>query len=230
MTILVVVIGIVIVITVVVVGVVGALATSRRREGLEAAAAARGWSYSPERDHEVALYFSFLDETREIGGHNPYALDVIRGQWNGWTVMAFSHHAETWDRDADGNRDIDHHWHAVVALQLPIPAPLPELTVAPWGLFGQVGAFLVDDNVEFPHAPEFAKVYRVRSASPRLAYDVCHPAMVHYLLANPRTTLELEGHWLATIERGHLQPNDLDRRLAQLGHLASLLPPQVIPR
>lgn len=209
--------------------IVGAVWNRRRRSGLQAAVTAREWSYSPQVDRTVARHFSFLNELSE--GRNRYATDVIRGTWNRWPIIAFSHHHETGSVHDIGDRDSkDHHrWTAVVALQLPTSIS-PELTIAPKGLFGGLGKLFSDNDVELPHAPQLLQAYRVRTSYAPFAEQVCHPAMVSYLLANPGTSLEIERDWLATFERGRLHERDLDRRLAALGELVALLPVNVRER
>lgn len=207
--------------------IIGAVLNSKRQGGLRTATTAREWSYSPQRDRTVSRHFRFLNEISE--GRNRYATDVIRGRWNRWPIIAFSHHHEDWNSRSSHNQGgstTDHTWTSVVALQLPT-ATSPELTITPKGLFGGLGKLFSDNDVELPHAPQLLQAYRVRASYAPFAEQVCHPAMVAYLLANPGTSLEIERDWLATFERGRLHERDLDRRLATLGDLVALLPANV---
>lgn len=72
------------------------------------------------------------------------------------------------------------------------PWPSPSLLVRPEGLFDKLkGAFGFDD-IDF-ESSEFSKRFYVQSDDKRFAYDVLHPRMMEFLLAERPPMLDLEG-------------------------------------
>jgi hypothetical protein len=72
------------------------------------------------------------------------------------------------------------------------PWPSPTLLVRPEGLFDKLkGAFGFDD-IDF-ESVEFSRKYYVQSNDKRFAYDVLHPRMMEFLLAETPPMLDLEG-------------------------------------
>lgn len=193
----------------------------RRRATWGAWATERQWTYSSERDRSVSASFQFLDRLRR--GKKRYAKDVIRGTWRNRPMIAFSYHYETESRDSEGNRNTTSHWLAVVALNVDRHRHFPELSVVPENVFRRIGSLFTNSDIDF-ESIEFSKRYEVRSDDKKFAYDVCHPRMIEYLLANPRTTFELEGQWIATVESKKLKLEQIEPHLDRLDTIVSLMP------
>lgn len=102
------------------------------------------------------------------------------------------------------------------------PWPSPTLLVRPEGLFDKMkGAFGFDD-IDF-ESIEFSKRFYVQSDDKRFAYDVLHPRMMEFLLAERPPMLDLEGGALCVSDgqrrwdpAGFRAKVDLVRRFCEL--------------
>ncbi|MEM7339405.1 MAG: hypothetical protein AAF467_12205 [Actinomycetota bacterium] len=184
-------------------------------------AAERGWSYSHERDRSVSASFQFLDRLRR--GNKRYAKDVMRGVWRDREMIAFTYHYETESTDSEGNRTTTSHWLNVVALKVDQHRHFPELSVVPENVFRRIGNLFTNNDIDF-ESIEFSKQYEVRADDKKFAYDVCHARMIEYLMANPRTTFELEGQWIATVDTNKLKLDRIEPSLDHLDNIVALLP------
>lgn len=218
-------VGVVLILLLAVVAVIGLAylwwrLEQKRRAQWAAFAQSRGWSYSHEKDRGLADSYQFLEELRR--GRNRYAVDVFRGPWHERPMIAFSYHyAET--RGSGDDRRTKHYWLSVVSFRIVDDRHFPELTIIPETMLGRFGNLFVKRDIDF-ESVEFSRMFDVRSADKRFAYDVCHPRMMEYLLQVPGTTLELEGQWIATIHDDKLDLETLDWRLNHLANIANQLP------
>jgi hypothetical protein len=203
--------------------VAGAIAAARaarkRREALAQLAARLGLRFEPDNDYALSEDFEFLNKLRQ--GSNRYAFNQLSGDYRGHEVKVFDYHFETYSSDSKGRRQTHHHYCSFFMLRL--PRSFPEVTVVREGLFSKIAQALGYDDIDFESA-EFSRKYCVRSPDKRFAYDVCHPRLIEYLLANPDLTLEIEGPVLALAFPSRLQPEQTESNLERLVALRELLP------
>lgn len=196
-----------------------ARAARKRREALAQLAARLGLSFSPDQDRDWARRFAFLDKLAQ--GSNRYAFNVLRGGLAGHEVVAFDYHYETHSTDSKGHSQTHHHY--VSFFMLFLPRAFPELTIGREGFWSKLAQALGYDDIDFESA-EFSRVFCVRSKDKRVAYDVCHPRFIEYLLANRDLTIEIEGDVLALAFGGRLAPDQIERNLGRLVTLRNLFP------
>lgn len=182
----------------------------KRIAALSAEAAAAGLALTVGRNYALVSQFGVLNALDD--GENRYAETVIDGTYNGNAVLCFDFHYETYSTDSKGNRQTNHHWHHVYSLTL--PKRFPELRIGRENIFTKIGKVFGYPSIDFESA-EFSRTFLVQSRDKKFAYDVCHPRMMEFLLANKDLTLELDGTILAAIfsykmKAGELAPN-LDR-------------------
>lgn len=213
----------VLLIPVAIIGVVGIFyllhrVEQQRRARWRTACDARGWSYQPDRDRQIARYFEFLNGLGT--GRDRYAEDVIRGEEGGRQFCAFSYHYETTEGHGDERRTVDH-WLSVVAVQL--ERPFPELLIAPEHFGKRLLHKFTGSDIDF-ESHEFSRRFEVKCRDRKFAYDFCNPAMMEYLLAHPTSNIEIDGHWMATIGDDNLQFAHIQPAINHLLNARDLMP------
>ncbi len=196
----------------------GRIAERQRREALAALAARLGLRFSEEHDHGTAERLNFLRKLDE--GSNRYLYNRLSGDFQGHEVMASDFHYETYSHSKNGRRT--HHHHLSV-LTLRLPRSFPELLITPEGVFSKIAQALGYDDIDFESA-EFSRTFCVRCGDKKLAYDVCHPQMMEYLLARRDLAIEFEGNVLALAFDSCLEVPQIEPRLQQLVEIRRLLP------
>jgi hypothetical protein len=136
--------------------------------------------------------------------------DVLCGHWQGHEVYVLV------SRSAAGTLFFVEH-----------PGDLPGLVIEPRGPGWNTDLVRGSRQVELDSAA-FAKAFIVRSRTPKLAYDICHPRMVEYLLATGDVAVHIVGNCLAL--RGRHKDDcdsdieDIPKRLTQLVEIRKLMP------
>jgi hypothetical protein len=195
-------------VVIVIAGIVfNVLAAKKRREELAALAARLGFAFDSEEDYALADRYEFLDRLNR--GSNRYAFNVLRGNHAGHEVVAFDYHYETHSTDSKGKRQTHHHYLSILILLL--PRSLTELTIAREGWGSKIAQAFGYDDIDFESA-EFSRSFCVRSKDKQLAYDICNPQMMEYLLA------------LALAFDGQLAVTEIEHNLKRLVRLRELLP------
>jgi hypothetical protein len=114
-----------------------------------------------------------------------------------------------------------HHFSYLIAHP---PWPSPSLLVRREGVLDKLkGAFGFDD-IDFESA-EFSRRFWVQSSDKRFAYDVLHPRMMEFLLAERPPTLDLEGGALCISDgQRRWQPAEFRRQVDFLRRFCELWP------
>ena len=202
--------------------IVGILREKKRREAMTALAARLGLMFCPQKDHELARRYGFLD--RLCQGSNRYAYNTVSGTYEGEDVLAFDFHYETYSSDSKGRRQTHHHHFSFFILSLPVS--FPELTVVREGIFSKIAQAVGYDDIDF-ESHEFSRKYCVRSRDKKFAYDICNPRMIEYLLANRDLALEIEGRALGIGFNSRLDAGGVEDNLRRLVELRRLIPDYV---
>lgn len=204
---------------VIVAAVCAARAARKRREELSALAARLGLAFNPENDRDLAARFGFLDKLAQ--GSNRYAFNVLSGHFQEQPVLVFDFHYETHSTDSKGHRHTHHHYFSCFVLLL--PSSFPELRITREGLFSKIAQAFGYDDIDFESA-EFSRCFCVRSKDKKFAYDVCHPQMMEYLLANRDLSVEIEARALALAFDSRLSAAQIEFNLQRLLEIRSRLP------
>jgi len=72
------------------------------------------------------------------------------------------------------------------------PWPTPALLIRPEGVFDKLAGAFGFDDIDF-ESVEFSKRFYVKSADKRFAYDVIHPRMMEFLLAERPPMIDIEN-------------------------------------
>lgn len=204
---------------IIVIAVFSAIAAKKRREALAALAGSLGLQFDPQKDRSIDNRYRFL--TKLNRGSNRYARNKLTGTYRGHEVEVFDYHYETYSNDSKGSRQTRHHHFSYFILHL--PQRFPELTITREGLLSKIAQAVGFDDIDFESA-EFSKRFCVRSADKKFAYDICHPRMMEYLLANDDLSLEIEEHCLATFFHGRLAAPKIAANLDRLVQVRELFP------
>lgn len=108
------------------------------------------------------------------------------------------------------------------------PWQTPPLLIRPEGMFDKiVGAFGFDD-IDF-ESVEFSKRFYVKSTDKRFAYDVLHPRMMEFLLAEQPPMIEVEDGALCLSDGSRRwEPDEFRRWLAFLQKFDDLWPRHLV--
>ena len=193
----------------------------RRRRAFRHLAERLGLAYA-ERDDLRARRLEFLT----FLNRGVIARNMVAGTHDGWVVRMFD--AETGSRPFVLSRTRP---DAFTCLVLEHEGHFPRLLISPRDPGWHVALPLTGDDVELESA-EFTQLFRVRSKDRKLAYDVCHPRMMRYLLAHQDLVVEIARNCLvvrvarrvARCKAGLLPVRDIAARLRQLVEIRNLLP------
>ena len=211
---------VIVLIALVVVGaIVAARAAARRRNALAELAARLGLAFDPARDHALPKRFPFLERLQQ--GSDRYAFNRLNGLYGGHEVLVFDYHYETYSHDSKGHSQTHHHYFSFFMLFL--PRSCPELTIVREGWGSKLAQALGYDDIDFESA-EFSRKFCVRSTDKRFAYDICHPRLMEYLLANDDLALEIEAEVLAIGFPKRLEPEAVAFNLGRLRAIRDLFP------
>ena len=181
----------------------------------ELAVALKFDEFIPGRDEGFAMGWGFL--SRLARGRDRYAFNILRGKYQEQSLFVFDYHYET---GSDKNK-VNHN---LTILMLVVKEVFPQLTIGPEDLGGRIaGAFGVADDINFESA-EFSRIFSVRSADKKFAYDVCHAQMIQYLLANRDLRIEIQGPVILLAFDPLLPVGRIEFNLQRLAEIRSLLP------
>lgn len=165
----------------------------------------RGWHYT-ERDRGLA--------TRFVGtpfgeGHGRDARHALRGSHRGHEMLAFEYSYKETTGSGD-DRKTETYRYTVVSIGL--PAPMPTLQVNREGLGRKLLGFVGVRDLQL-ESEEFNKAFHIRAENDKFAYDVLHPRMMEWMLADERalsTPFRFERGDLVTWQEGRIDVSDVD--------------------
>ena len=207
----------------IVLGIFGYIQEQKRIAALVEEAQRLGLHFRKGKDRSLGRRYDFLDKLRS--GSNRYAQNVLSGAYQQQPVEVFGYHYETHSTDSKGRRQTHHHYLHVTALTMEYL--FPELRIYPESFFSKIGQALGFDDIDF-ESVEFSKKFVVKSTDKKFAYDICHTRMMEFLLKHPQICLEIEGHTLALIYNGKLDPARIKSQLELLLNIRALFPAYIL--
>jgi hypothetical protein len=150
------------------------------------------WRFDPSSD------YSFDNEHSEFSvfqhGSNRYSYNTLVGtiQANGdaWPAQMGDYHYKTESSDGK-NTQTEHHRFSYLLVTLPYPSS-PDLRIRREGFFDTLAHAFGFSDINFESA-EFSKRFDVKSSDKKFAYDVIHPKMMEFLMADDPPTIEISG-------------------------------------
>jgi len=187
-----------------------------------ALATERGWRYT-ERDRGLANRFT---GTPFGEGHGRDARHVLRGSFRDREVLAFEYSYKETTGSGNDRRTETYH-HTVVSIGL--PAPKPTLQVNREGLGRKLLGFVGVRDLQL-ESEEFNKTFHIRAEDDKFAYDVLHPRMMEWMLADQRAMsipFRFERGDLVTWNEGKIDVSEVDWMLNYVCDVLERVPPFV---
>ena len=104
------------------------------------------------------------------------------------------------------------------------PWQTPPLLIRREGVFDKLASAFGFDDIDF-ESDEFSRRFYVKSTDKRFAYDVLHPRMMEFLLAEPPPMLDLEGGALCVSDgERRWDPAGFERQIAFVRKFCELWP------
>jgi hypothetical protein len=196
----------------------------QRQQELAAFAAELGWQFDPEKDRSHDdQYPQFSAFTQ---GHSRYAYNTFLGSIDvvgrAFPVKMGDYHYQETSTDSKGKSTTHTYTFSYLIVRLPYHG-LPDLFIRREGIFDAVKRAFGFDDIDFESA-EFSKRFYVKSSDKRFAYDVIHPAMMEYMLANEPPTIEIAGDCCCLANRYDWSPADFRRFLETARRFFELWP------
>jgi hypothetical protein len=171
-------------------GVLAWRAHRARLAALQALADELGFAFDPgeDRDHDDQ-YAQFAIFRR---GHSRKAFATLHGAMELFgrrcRVLAGDF---SYEEDSGSGKDSSTTTYTFSFVIVHPPWPSPSLVVRPEGLFDKLKGALGFDDIDF-ESEAFSRAFWVQSDDKRFAYDVLHPRMMEFLLAERPPMLEIE--------------------------------------
>jgi hypothetical protein len=182
-------------------------------------AGARGWSYV-ERDDGLEDRFLGAPFGR---GHGRRVRHVLTGEHRGRRVLVFEYTYKESEGSGDDRRTRTYH-HTVASLSTPLPKPT--LEVGREGLGRRLLGFVGVRDLQL-ESEEFNKAFHIRTEDDKFAYDVLHPRMMEWLLADGRALdipFRFERGDLMTFDREEIETAKVDGMLDYLCDVIDRVP------
>ena len=182
----------------------------KRRLALGVLARKLGMSFDSEKRHGLAeqLGSRFATLTQ---GSNRYAYNILAGGHRDHSVVLFDFHHETYSTDSKGNRQTHHHQRSFVTIEHDVD--LGAMEARPEHFFDKIKGFFGFDDIDFESA-EFSKAYYVKAKDRKLAYDLFHPTMIEFMLANKGLKVTTwVHHALFRYGSGRMKPLEIEKTL-----------------
>jgi len=150
------------------------------------------WQFDSDSDYSVDDEFSQFSVF--CHGTARYAYNTLRGsiELDGrhWPVRMGDYHYQTTSSDGKRTQTHDHHF-SYLLVELPYVS-LPDLRIRREGIFDALANAFGFGDINF-ESSEFSKRFHVKSSDKKFAYDVIHPGMMEFLLAEAPPTIEIDG-------------------------------------
>ena len=201
--------------------VFGYVQAKRRREGMAAFAAGRGWVYS---ESDASLLERFEGEPFGVG-EDREATNVIRGTAHDRPMVAFdySYVTTSTSTDANGHSRTERHTHPFSVVAVNLGAVMPALSVTPEGMISRFFGRLTNSDIEL-ESEDFNRAFRVTCPNRRFASDVLHPRMMELLLQWPELAWRFDADSLLAVRAGSHDVAEIDAKLAALDAILDNVP------
>ena len=212
------------VLTLIVVGAIRAHRLEQERlRGLQQLADELGLTFDPthDQDHD--------DEYAQFGifrrGHSRVAKNTLRGRLplfgTACTVCAGDFRYKETRQSGKDRKTSTYRFSYVIVHP---PWAVPPLVIRREGVFDRIAGAFGFDDIDF-ESEAFSRRFYVQSPDRRFAYDLLHPRMMEFLLAEQPPMLELERGALCLADGSRRwSPDEFRQQLAFLRRFADLWP------
>lgn len=209
------------VVLVIVVIVMSAIAAKKRREGMAALAAQRGWSYVERNDRWCD---AFQDSPFGMG-HNRKATNVLTGEFDGRPFVTFDYVYYTTETSTDSegrttSREVSHPY-GISGIDM--GASFPQLEVTPEGMFGRFIGRVTNRDIEL-ESEDFNRAFTVTCPDRKFASDVLHPRMMELLMQWQKSAFRFDRRWILDAESGQVGLEEIVPRLERIDAIVDQVP------
>ncbi|MEJ7794644.1 MAG: hypothetical protein WKF50_03765 [Nocardioides sp.] len=215
--------GIVVLVVVlfIVIAVMSAIAAKKRREGIAALAAQRGWTYVQRDDRWCD---AFQDSPFGIG-HNRKATNVLTGEFDGrpFVSLDYVYYTTETSTDSEGRTTTREVSHPYGVAGLDMGAAFPALEVTPEGMFGRFVGRLTNIDIEL-ESEDFNRAFTINCPDRKFASDVLHPRMMELLLQSQDAAFRFDRRWILDCEDGQVALEEIEPRLQRIDSIVDQIP------
>ena len=187
----------------------------KRTEALQNVAATFGLQFSVAPP--LGFVAGFGDLHLFTLGRNGSAKNVMQGEIDGVTVGLFDYSYVT-----GSGKSRQTHRQTVVSLSLPSLA-LPGFSLRPENIFHKIGSALGFQDIDFPQAPVFSKLFLLRGAEENAIRMAFKPAVLNYLERHLGVSAEGRGKLLVYYRASRtLKPEEIRSFINEGRELAKL--------
>ena len=166
------------------------LAEKKRREEMTALAAQLGLRFSAADDHSHDDEYAQFEIFRR--GHSRVARNTLSGSLQLFEqdcrLLAGDFRYKVTSGTGKNRRTTTYRFSYLIAHP---PWQTPALLIRPEGVFDKIKGVFGFDDIDFESA-EFSRKFYVKSSDKRFAYDVLHPRMMEFLLAERPPMIDIE--------------------------------------
>ncbi|MGI8522504.1 MAG: hypothetical protein ACR2K3_04220 [Nocardioides sp.] len=206
------------VVVIIALAIVGLVRQKKRREGLAAWAAAKGWTYARHDDGQLRARF---DGAPFGTGSSRQASNVLRGTYDGRSMTAFDYQYETTSTDADGHSHSTTHSFSVLVTEVGVP--FPGLSVTPEGMITRFFGRITNSDIEL-ESEDLNRAFTVRCSERKFASDVRTPQMMEMLLRWPELAWRFDHGCLLLIGDGEHDIAEVEAKLSLMDMILDRIP------
>ena len=201
----------------------GWLAEKKRREALAALARELGLRFEPGLDHDHDDQYAQFEIFRR--GHSRAAKNTLHGAVELFDrpcpVLAGDFRYKVTRSTGKSSSTTTYHFSYLIVHP---PWDTPPLLVRPEGVFDKLKGVFGFDDIDFESA-EFSRKFYVQSGDKRFAYDVLHPRMMEFLLAETPPMIDIEHGALCLSDgQGRWDPDRFKSEIAFVRRFCDLWP------
>lgn len=220
-----------VVVALVLVAIIGAYfawqAEQKRKAELAALARRLGFRFDPAHDKDHDDRYSQFEVFRR--GHSRVAYNTMSGQLellgDRCQALCGDFRYRVTSHNGKSSSTTTYRFSYLI---LHVPWRTPPLLIRPEGIFDKLKGVLGFDDIDF-ESDEFSRKFYVQSSDRKFAYDVLHPRMMEFLLAERPPMLDIEYGALCLSEgRGRWQPERFKSEIAFLGRFCELWPRHLV--
>jgi len=194
------------------------LQEQKRREALRLWCKKYGWTlanHSVQGWHEDYPGIKLFDQ-----GHSKDGDNVITGHFRGQPVTLLDYKYVT----GSGKNRTTHHYGVTI---MDCGFPTIPLQIRLEHVLDKLGAFLGGGDIDFESA-EFSRMFHVKSADRKWAYDVIHTRTMDYLLSAPDYSIEFGYGEIVIIHTSKCSVDQYEEQVEMAWQLFDLLPEYLI--
>lgn len=198
----------------------------KRTQALAKLAEILQWRFDPERNTGDAAFQQFAIFRR---GYDRCAFNTMTGelQMEDWRLQCRGGDFR-YKTDEGTGKDRRTETHRFSYLVVHLPSDTPQVLVRPEGILDKVAAAFGFDDIDFESA-EFSKRFFVKSSDKRFAYDLMHPRMMQFLLAERPPMLDIENGAVCISDGSRRwSPEDFHGRVSFLRRFMALWPRHLV--